>query len=486
MDSRVNYLLLATALLGTFFSGTATRIVSISMPTVAQSLGTDLLGVSWALLSYQLSNIGLSVIFGRISDLWGREKMFALGFLVFAVSSLLCGFSQTVLQLILARFVQGVGGAMLQSSSRALAAESVTEDLAGRAQGYMTTAHHVGFILGPSIGGIMIDYFSWRWSFLLLAPIGFGGMLLALMNMKRRRGAPPQSAGSIDYLGAALLFALTSALVFIFDRRTHQLIGSPIKLLLVAVFFSTLAGFFIHESRTKSPFVNLELFKIRRFSFSVVSLLVVSICYALTGFLMPFYLQDVLHLSPTQVGVLFMAPSVLTVALAPVSGYMTDRLGPRIPATAGVVFMIISLAAGGMLRTDSHWLLPTLVIVVGAITNGIFNPANSTAMISMMPKEHRGFASAMNHVTFGFGNVLGVALGGLCMSLAFEYHTGIKTMSLTAENPAGFVAALNTTFMVAIIFCVVGILTSALRGAEAPSVRFLGKQSLHKSARREG
>jgi EmrB/QacA subfamily drug resistance transporter len=467
VDLRVNYLLLATALLGTFFSGTATRIVAISMPTVAQSLGTDLLGVSWALLSYQLSNIGLSVIFGRISDLWGREKMFALGFLVFAVSSLLCGFSQTVLQLIVARFVQGVGGAMLQSSSRALASESVTEDLAGRAQGYMTTAHHTGFILGPSIGGLMIDYFSWRWSFFLLAPIGFGGMLLALMNMKRRQVAPQHYPGSVDYLGAALLFAVTTTLVFILDRRTHQLIGSSTKFFLLAVFIGSLAAFLVHESRAQSPFVNLELFKIRRFSFSVVSLLVVSICYALTSFLMPFYLQDVLRLTPTQVGMLFMAPSILTVALAPVSGYMTDRLGPRIPATAGVVFMIISLAAGGMLRTDSHWLLPTLVIVVGAITNGIFNPANSTAMISMMPKEHRGFASAMNHVTFGFGNVLGVALGGLSMSLAFEYHTGIKTMSLTAENPAGFVAALNTTFMVAIIFCVVGILTSALRGAES-------------------
>src|ERR1043165_236669 len=94
VDSRINYLLLATALLGTFFSGTATRIVAISMPTVAQSLGTDLLGISWALLSYQLSNIGLSVVFGRISDLWGREKIFALGFVVFATSSLLCGFSR--------------------------------------------------------------------------------------------------------------------------------------------------------------------------------------------------------------------------------------------------------------------------------------------------------------------------------------------------------------------------------------------------------
>jgi EmrB/QacA subfamily drug resistance transporter len=469
LDSRINYLLLATALLGTFFSGTATRIVAISMPTVAQSLGTDLLGVSWALLSYQLSNIGLSVVFGRISDLWGREKIFALGFLVFAVSSLLCGFSQTVLQLILARFVQGVGGAMLQSSSRALASESVTEEFAGRAQGYMTTAHHTGFILGPSIGGVMIDYFSWRWSFFLLAPVGFGGTLLALANLKRQRLRPPPHSASVDYLGAALLFAITTTLVFLLDRRTQLIVSGSAKMFLAVFFFASLAAFLLHESRAKHPFVNLELFKIRRFSFSVVSLLVIAISYTLTGFLMPFYLQDVLHFSPTQVGVLFMAPSILTVALAPLSGYMTDRLGPRVPATFGVGFMIVSLSLGGLLRTDSHWLLPAALIVVGAITNGIFNPANSTAMISMMPKEHRGFASAVNHVTFGLGNVLGVALGGLCMSLAFEHCTGLSAADLTTQNSRGFVAALNTTFLAAIVLSVIALFTSALRGAEKPS-----------------
>jgi EmrB/QacA subfamily drug resistance transporter len=469
LDSRINYLLLATALLGTFFSGTATRIVAISMPTVAQSLGTDLLGVSWALLSYQLSNIGLSVVFGRISDLWGREKIFALGFLVFAVSSLLCGFSQTVLQLILARFVQGVGGAMLQSSSRALASESVTEEFAGRAQGYMTTAHHTGFILGPSIGGVMIDYFSWRWSFFLLAPVGFGGTLLALANLKRQRLRPPPHSASVDYLGAALLFAITTTLVFLLDRRTQLIVSGSAKMFLAVFFFASLAAFLLHESRAKHPFVNLELFKIRRFSFSVVSLLVIAISYTLTGFLMPFYLQDVLHFSPTQVGVLFMAPSILTVALAPLSGYMTDRLGPRVPATFGVGFMIVSLSLGGLLRTDSHWLLPAALIVVGAITNGIFNPANSTAMISMMPKEHRGFASAVNHVTFGLGNVLGVALGGLCMSLAFEHYTGLSAADLTTQNSRGFVAALNTTFLAAIVLSVIALFTSALRGAEKPS-----------------
>jgi MFS family permease len=113
---------------------------------------------------------------------------------------------------------------MLQSSSRALAAESVPEELAGRAQGYMTTAHHVGFILGPSIGGFMIDYLSWRWSFFLLVPIGLCGTLLSLAGLKRRPSADRPDV-SIDYLGAALLIATTTTLVLIFDRRTHEIVA---------------------------------------------------------------------------------------------------------------------------------------------------------------------------------------------------------------------------------------------------------------------
>ncbi len=135
METRVNYLLLATAMLGTFFSATAARIFNISMPTVAGSLGADLLGISWALLAYQLSNIGLSIIFGRLADLWGRERIIALGFIVFSLGSFLCGVSHNVYQLIGFRFLQGIGAAMIQSSSRALAADAVPEHLGGRAQG---------------------------------------------------------------------------------------------------------------------------------------------------------------------------------------------------------------------------------------------------------------------------------------------------------------------------------------------------------------
>jgi EmrB/QacA subfamily drug resistance transporter len=464
VNPGVNYLLLSTALLGTFFSGTATRIVAISMPTVASSLGTDLIGISWALLAYQISNIGLSIIFGRVSDLWGREKVFGLGFLVFSLSSLLCGLSLNVMQLILSRFVQGVGGAMLQSSSRALAAESVPEELAGRAQGYMTTAHHVGFVLGPSIGGLMIDYFSWRWSFFLLVPIGLCGTLLTLASLRRRPPVSQRHNVSIDYLGATLLVATTTMLVLIFDRRTHEIIGASMKIALALLLIGCFVTLIIHESKTKSPFVNLSLFRIRRFAFSVVSLLIIAMCYSLIGFLMPFYLQDILDLSPTAVGLLFMAPSILTVAFAPLSGTMSDRFGPRTPATLGAAIMVASLVVGGLLKTDSHWFLPALLIILSAITNGIFNPANSTAMIGMMPREHRGFASSMNHVTFGVGNVLGIALGSFVMATAFEYYTGLAGASPTTDNPAGFVVAINITFLAATLLSLGAVAASVARG----------------------
>jgi hypothetical protein len=127
--------------------------------------------------------------------------------------------------------------------------------------------------------------------------------------------------------------------------------------------------------------------------------------------------------------------------------------------------MAAALLVGAFLETDSHWTLAALLLVLGAITNGLFNPANSVAMIGMMPKEHRGFASAMNHVTFGLGNVLGVALGSFSMALAFEYHTGLADVSPTTDMPAAFVGAFNATFLAAAAFSLGAVATSLARGA---------------------
>jgi MFS family permease len=157
MDPRTNWLLLINAALGNFLAGTSSRIFSVSLPTVANSLETTIVGISWAVIAYQISQISLSLIFGRIGDLYGRHTLFGTGLVVSSIGALLCGLSQNVGQLIAFRLFQGVGASMTQSQGRALAMEALPKESAGRAQGFMTTAFHSGVLIGPSIGGLLID-----------------------------------------------------------------------------------------------------------------------------------------------------------------------------------------------------------------------------------------------------------------------------------------------------------------------------------------
>ena len=170
MTSRANALLLATALLVTFTTGTASRIFAISLPTVAAGLETDMVGISWALISFQLATAALSLVFGRVGDVYGRQTVYIWGIVLFTASSLLCGLSGNILQLIVYRVLQGVGAAMMQAQGRALAMDASTEESRGRVQGFMTTAHHGGFLLGPGLGGFIIQYIHWRGVFSSWSP----------------------------------------------------------------------------------------------------------------------------------------------------------------------------------------------------------------------------------------------------------------------------------------------------------------------------
>lgn len=480
MDQRINWLLLANAMLGSFLSGTASRIFIIALPTVAHSLGTDLIGVSWAFLAYQLSNIGLSLVCGSVGDIYGREKIYAGGFAVFSVSSLLCGLSQSVTHLVAFRLLQGVGAAMTQSVGRAMAAEAMPEELGGRAQTYVTTAFHTGFLLGPSLGGLIIDYINWRWTFFSLVPIGAAGICLTLCNLKRRE--PPSRRGPIDYFGAFLLFTISSTLVILLDRRLLQWWGPGVKSALGLFFLVSLLGLFVQERRAPNPIVNFTLFKIRMFSLSNVSLFVIAICYMITSFLLPFYLQEILHLSPSFVGMLFVVSPVLTILFAPASGYMADRIGPRLPSTLGVATLSLALLVGIFFKIDSHWLLPTLMLALSGIANGLFNTSNSVGIINSVPKEDIGFASGTLHLMFGLGNVSGIALGSFLITTAIEFHGGVRAAITTIGDPLAFVAALNTTFLAALGVSLVAFLTSIVRGPKLPGRADLAAKNAHAGA----
>src|ERR1700675_3537864 len=199
MTARTDRLLLANAMMGQFLSGFATRIFIVSLPTIASTLNADILAISWALIAYQLAGISLSVVFGRLGDVRGRYTIYGVGYAIMAASSLLCGLAPNVGLLILFRFVQGIGSAMIASAARVLAMEAMPEGAEGRANGVMTTVFHVGFLLGPPLGGLVIEVLSWRWVFFLLVPLGVLGIVLTAYRPERGRTRAGRQAASIDY-----------------------------------------------------------------------------------------------------------------------------------------------------------------------------------------------------------------------------------------------------------------------------------------------
>ena len=476
---RVDWILLSNTMIGNFLAGAAARIFAISLPAVAHGLETDLVGISWALLSYELSATSLSVVFGRIGDLYGRQIIYGLGLLFLTISSFLCGVSQNIFQLILFRLLQGAAGAMTQSTGRALAMEAMPEGSAGRSQGFMSTAFATGSFLGPSLGGLIIDYIHWRGIFFFLVPIGAVGTFLTFSYWKRWRpvgvsdnyGPKP----TVDYLGAGLLMLSTVAFMATLNQKIMEWMDPLQRVVLLLAFIGLFLGFLLREGTAKSPIVNLALFKIRMFTFSSASLLLVSMTHGLAYFVLPFYLQDILHLSPSFIGILFMTTPFFTLTLSAAVGHMSDRTGPRLPATVGIVMYTVSLLVGMALEVDSHWLLPTAVLVFGGLGNAFFLSPNHAAMISSVPKEHRGLATGSLHLMFSLGQILGISLGTFLMTTLFRYYTGFPKAVPNPLQPVAFVLALNTVFGIGVLICLAALVTSAMRGAKILAIAGTGQ-----------
>ena len=455
----VRRLVLINSVLGVIIAGISTRVFVISVPTLAAALHTDMLGISWALIVYQMAGIGLGVICGRLGDIHGHHRTYGIGMAMMALGSLLCGFSQNVVQLILFRFVQGVGGAMIQSSGRTLAFKAMPTGSEGKAQGLMAMSHQLGFFLGPPIGGLIIDWMHWRGIFFLLFVPGLVGLGLCFIN---GRGAPAPLTGSreIDYRGAVLFIVLTVIATLLFDQKVARAVGTRQEILLGAVFVAVFWIFLTHEKRVASPMINIGIFSMPIFAYGSVGLLLSNINQSLTTFITPFYLQDVLRLSPSFIGLLFLVPSVFSMVLSPVSGALTDRIGSRVLLILGVVVLMTSFVVGAMLRTDSHWVLSAILLGLAGIGSAFFNTASQAAMIRALPKEQWGTAIGIINGIFGLGQMLGISLSGILLTWAFRYYSGVAEATPDPANREIFVASMNLTYWIALAIAFVPLFTS--------------------------
>jgi MFS family permease len=452
-------LILVNSILGVTVAGISTRVFTVSLPTLATALDTDMLGISWALIVYQMAGIGLGVICGRLGDIHGHGKTYLIGMGTMALASLFCGFAQNLAQLILFRFLQGIGGAMIQSSGRTLGFKAMPAGSEGKAQGLMAMSHQLGFFLGPPLGGLIIDWLHWRGIFFLLFVPSLAGVSLCLLT-GRAAAAAPAGSRAIDYRGAALFLALTAIVTLLFDQKVATLIGGGRQVLLGLAFIAVLWLFLAQEKRTVNPIVNLSLFSGQIFAYGSVGLFFSNINQSLSAFITPFYLQDVLRVTPTFIGALFLIPSVLSMVLSPVSGALTDRIGSRALLILGMLILMASFIVGATLGADSHWLWPAILLGLSGIGSAFFNTASQAAMIRVLPKEQWGTAIGIINGIFGLGHMLGITLSGILLTLAFRHYTGAAGAAPDPANRELFVAAMNLTYWFALVISIVPLFTS--------------------------
>ena len=276
------------------------------------------------------------------------------------------------------------------------------------------------------------------------------------------RAATAESARrqAIDYRGALLLFALTVLATLLLDQKVAQAAGTGSELLLGSVFLAALWLFLGHEKRAPSPLINLSMFSVKVFGYGSVGLLFCNINQGLSTFITPFYLQQVLNLSPTFMGAIFLVPSLLSMVLSPVSGALTDRIGPRLLLIVGALVLMASFIIGAYLRSDSHWMMPTILLALTGIGSALFNTASQAAMIRALPKENWGTAIGIINGVFGLGHMLGISLSGIFLTLAFRYYTGDAGATPDPANSTLFVAAMNLTYLFALALAVIPLFTS--------------------------
>src|SRR5271169_4475821 len=329
------WIALSVTTIGALMAAIDSTIVILALPDMMVKLHAGLVEMVWVIMAYILMSSVCLLTFGRIADMFGRVRMYNLGFVIFTVGSALCGLSQSATQLIAFRLVQGAGAAFMMVNSPAIIAEVFPPNQRGRALGINGVTWALGGIAGPLLGGLILAAANWRWIFYINVPIGILGSIwgyLALKEMSARNRTE-----SFDLGGAAMFSLGLVALLFALTLGIQVSWTSLPILSLFGLFVVMLAAFLIRERRVANPVLDLSLFKNRVYNFSVVAAMLQSLAMFAVTFLIVFYFQGVRGYSPLTAALFLIPLSIMSAVTGPLSGLLADRIGARLPATVGLL-----------------------------------------------------------------------------------------------------------------------------------------------------
>jgi len=434
-EVRRKQLVLAAVILGSavvFLDGT---VVNLALPKIGRDLHAGFSSLQWIADAYLLSLSALILLGGSLGDIFGRKRIYLYGLGGFILTSLLCALSPTDHFLITTRVAQGVFGALLVPGALSLINTNFPREERGQAIGRWTAWTSAAFVLGPLVGGAILDVASWRWIFLINLPLGLACFLLGQSSINESRDS---RARRIDYLGAGLAaFALAGLTYGLIEGPARHWPAVTITALILGALFTAL--FIWQERRSPDPMVDLSLFRSRNFSGS--NIMTFAMYGALAGFTfaLVIYLQSTLHYSSIKAGLSLLPVSIVMFLFAGRVGKLSSVYGPRRFMTAGPIIAGLGMATLYSLKPGSSYLLHVLpgVLIFSAGLVLTVAPLTTTVMTSV-EDSYSGIASGINNAISRAAGVIVIAFLGLFGASNF-YHFSMALCALLAIS-SGFVS----------------------------------------------
>jgi EmrB/QacA subfamily drug resistance transporter len=454
------YLILFNVVMMTFMACLDGSIVNVTLPVMAKRLNITNEVVSWVVTAYLITIAATILIFGRLGDIKGKTRVFMAGIVLFTLSSLLCGISTSIYTLIGTRVLQAIGAACTMATSQGIITQIFPGNERGKALGIVGSFVALGSLAGPPLGGFIVSVLSWQFIFLINVPIGIATFAMSMKILPR---TAVKSEEKLDAKGA-VLFTVTIVSLF-----GSLIIGEDIGYSNPAIISGFIAAviamtiFILVEKKIKVPMLQLSIFGNKLFSLSIFCGFVTFIAISCSNIVQPFYLQDVMKLTPGMTGLIMMTYPLILAVVAPASGHLSDKIGSELLTFLGLLLTSTGLFFMATLNEHSQIWNMVIFIAIMAVGTGLFQSPNNSLIMSTVPRNMLGIAGSINSLIRNLGMVTGIALSTTLLYSGMSKRLGYHASTYVPGRDDAFVYGMRIVYIAAGIICVVGALLTAWR-----------------------